>query len=618
MMFLRNGSAANPVREALRGSRGVFLAVALFSALVNILGLTGSFYMLQVYDRVLASRSVETLVAISLLAVGLFSLQGVLEVVRVQAMTRIGIAVERALLKPVHDLVMRLPLFGRPPAEVSQPVRDMEALRLFAGGAAPLALLDLPWMPLYLLLIWVLHPWLGVLTLGGMIILSFLTLMTERSLQEPNREATIAQARRQQVVESTWRHAEVLRAMGFGSAAARRFFDASTGIFAANQRISDVSGTLATLSRSFRTMLQSAILGLGAYLVIRGQMSGGAIIAASILSGRALQPVEMVIAHWKQFVAARQAHARLGEAMRLLGDEPRRIDLPLAHQVLSVENISVGAPGSRHPIVSQVRFQLRAGDGLAVIGPSGAGKSTLARALVGAMPVLEGTVRLDGAPLAHWPEASLGRLIGYLPQEIDLFDGTVAENIARLDPEADDEAVLAAAKAANVHDLVLRLPQGYATMLGEGGVNLSIGQRQRVGLARALYRDPFLVVLDEPNAHLDSEGEHALARAVAGIRARGGIVIAVSHRREIVGGLSHVAVVADGRIQAFGERDAILRQLAEAQAGAQRAARPVAAPISMGAKASGALQRQNIGPGPRSDAPASNPGEDKKAGGGER
>jgi len=564
--------ARNPFRAALRQSRGTFVAVALFSAVVNVLGLTGSFYMLQVYDRVLSSRSVETLVAISLLALGLFVLQGLLDVLRAQVMNRIGTRVERALLKPVHDLILRLPLFGRPAQEVTQPLRDMEAMRLFAGGPAPLALLDLPWTPLYLALIWTLHPWLGWLTLTGMAVLALLTAMTEFSLREPNRQATIAQAHRQEIAETSRRHVEVIHAMGFAALAARRFFSASADLFAANQRMADVSGTLATASRTFRTAFQSAILGLGAYLVIRGQMSGGAIIAASILSGRALQPVEMIIAHWKQFVAARQARNRLADAMRILENDDKRFDLPLAKNAVEVEDIVVAAPGSTLPILARVSFRLKAGDGLAILGPSGAGKSTLARALVGAWPTLAGEVRLDGAPLPQWPEASLGRLIGYLPQEIDLFDGTVADNIARLDPEADEAAIFAAAQAAQVHDLILRLPHGYATRLGENGHNLSVGQRQRIGLARALYRDPFLVVLDEPNAHLDTEGEQALAQALGRIRERGGIVVVVSHRKEILAAVNLLAIVADRHLQAFGERDAVLRQAA---ARAQPGPRPV-------------------------------------------
>lgn len=596
----------SPITEAMTRSRGPLAAVALFSGVVNILGLTGSFYMLQVYDRVLASRSVATLVALSGLALAMFALQGVLEIVRTQVLARVGARIERDLLKPVHDLLLRLPLIGRSPVEATQPVRDMETVRAFMASQAPIAFLDLPWMPFYLAFIFLLHPWLGVLSLAGMAVLIGLTFLSEGRLRAPSRDAAIAAGRRQQAADTTRRNFEVLRAMGFADRAAARFYRASGDFFAANQRMSDVGATLGSISKVFRMMLQSAALGLGAYLVLKGQMSAGAIIASSILIGRAMAPVEMAIGNWKQFVAARQARARLHELVAVLGHEPDMIDLPLAKDTLSVESVAVGPPGVRVPTLRNVRFLLKAGDGLAVMGPSGAGKSTLARALVGAWPALAGAVRLDGAPLEQWPAARIGQLIGYLPQDVELFDGSIAENIARLDPEASDAAIVAAAQAANVHDMILRLPQGYATMLGEGGHNLSVGQRQRIGLARALYGDPFLVVLDEPNAHLDQEGEVALSRAIARVRARKGIIVAVSHRRGILESVNLVAVVAEGEMKTFGPRDEVLRKLAEgaqqvSKAGqpAKTPARPSPGPMQTGAVFNGRM----AGAGPRAAMP---------------
>ncbi|KAF0227775.1 MAG: ATP-binding cassette subfamily C [Beijerinckiaceae bacterium] len=577
--MIRRRTSKSPIAEATARSRGPLFAVGLFSGVVNILGLTGSFYMLQVYDRVLASRSVATLVALSVLALALFALQGVLEIIRSQVLSRVGARIERDLLKPVHDLLMRLPMAGRSPVEATQPVRDMEAVRNFMSGQAPIAFMDLPWMPVYLGCIFLLHPWLGVLSVGGMAVLIGLTLLSEGRLKEPSREATLANARRQQAADTTRRNFEVLRAMGFEGRAAARFYSASGAFFTANQKMSDVVATLGGISRIIRMMLQSAILGLGAFLVLKGQMSAGAIIASSILSGRAMAPVEMAIGNWKQFVAARQARSRLQEMIALLGEEPELVDLPPASQMVQVESVAIGPPGSRMPILRNVSFTLKAGDGLAVLGPSGAGKSTLARALVGAWPTLSGSVRLDGAPLEQWPPARIGKLIGYLPQDVELFDGTIAENIARLDPDADDAMIVAAAQAANVHDMILRLPHGYSTMLGEGGQNLSIGQRQRIGLARALYGDPFLVVLDEPNAHLDQEGEVALSRAIAHIRARKGIIIAVSHRRGILESVNMVAVVADGELKAIGPRNEVLKKLAEGAAPAKGAGAPAPAPV---------------------------------------
>lgn len=615
----RQARPRGPISEAIARSRGVILTVAGFSGVVNILGLTGSFYMLQVYDRVLASRSVATLVAISLLALALFALQGLLEVVRSQVLSRVGVHIERDLLKSVHALVYRLPLTGRNAVEGTQPVRDMEAIRTFMASQAPIAFLDLPWMPIYLLLIFLLNPWLGVLALFGMAVLVTLALMTESQLREPTGAATSAGARRQQIAETTRRNFEVLRAMGFADRAASRFYRASGALFDASQRAADVSSTLGSISRVFRVMLQSAILGLGAYLVLRNEMSAGAIIASSILSGRSLAPVEMAIANWKVFVAARQARARLEELVRLMGEDATPIDLPIAEKSVQVDGLTIAPPGSRNPVVRNARLLLNAGDGLAVMGPSGAGKSTLARGLVGAWPALAGTVRLDGAPLDQWPIARIGQLIGYLPQEVELFDGTIAENIARLDPDAEDLAVVAAAKVANVHDMILRLPGGYSTALGEGGQNLSVGQRQRIGLARALYGDPFLVVLDEPNAHLDQEGEAALAVAIAAIRARKGIVVAVSHRSSILGGMNKIAIVGDGEIKAFGPRDEILKSLAEVtQAGKARAGgqqrpqggqpstvRPFPAPMQTGATMTGRMA--GAGPRPATPQPAPAP-----------
>lgn len=541
------------------------VAVAVFSAAVNLLGLTGSFYMLQVYDRVLASRSVETLAALSILTVGLFVLQGFLEIIRSQVTIRVGLTVERDLLKPVHELLVHLPRTGHTPAEATQPLRDVETIRTFLASPGPLALMDLPWAPFYLFVVFLLHPWLGVLSLFGMAALTAIAIVTERSIKRHSLELAQAAAKRHEAADSSRRHVEVLKAMGFTDRAAQRFFRASGAMFGASLRIADVSGTLGAVSRTIRTILQSAILGLGAYLVIRGQMSGGAIIAASILSGRALQPIDLTIAHWKGFVAARQARARLAAMLQTLPSLPHRHDLPLAHKQVAVQDIAVAAPAGRQPIIWNIRFNLKSGDGLAIVGPSGAGKSTLARAIVGAWPLLSGHVRLDGAPLEQWPEVSLGRMIGYLPQDIELFDGTIAENIARLDPSAKDEDVIAAARAANVHEMILRLPEGYATRLGEGGHNLSVGQRQRIGLARALYGDPFLVVLDEPNAHLDIEGEEALGQALRRVRERGGIIVTVSHRQGILANVNLVGVMKDGGLIEFGPRDVVLKKRSEAR-----------------------------------------------------
>lgn len=551
----------SPVGRILARSRPVAGAIILFSGVVNVLALTGSFYMLQVYDRVLASRSVSTLIAISLLALGLYALNAFLEVVRARVMTRVGMRLESDLLQPVHDLILRLPLAGRSAADATQPLRDMEALRLALSGQAPIAFIDLPWMPFYLAFVFMLHPVLGWTAMAGMGVLVGLTLLTEQRMRAPARASAGAAAKRFVVAEAARRNAEVIRAMGFGNRAAQRFYAASKDVQDSTGEAADISGTLGAISKILRMVLQSLVLGLGAYLVLQNQMSSGAIIAASIVVGRAIAPVELAIANWRLFTGAWQARERLDALIRHVEQQQDVMPLPLPKNELQVDGLTIAPPGQRQPVLRNARLTLKAGDALAILGPSGAGKSSLVRGLVGAWHALGGAVRLDGAPIEQYPVEAIGRIIGYLPQDVDLFDGTVAENIARLDPEASEEAIVAAAREAGVHDLILRLPNGYNTMLGEGGSTLSVGQRQRIGLARAMYGAPFLIVLDEPNAHLDQDGEAALALAVAAIRARGGIAIIVAHRSAILAQCNLVAWVADGEVKGFGPRDEMLQKI---------------------------------------------------------
>lgn len=581
----------SPIGQILARSRSVAGAIVLFSGVVNVLALTGSFYMLQVYDRVLASRSVSTLVALSLLCLGLFALNALLEVVRARVMTRVGSRLERDLLQPVHELVLRLPLAGRSAADSTQPLRDMEALRLALSGQAPIAFIDLPWMPFYLAFVFLLHPVLGWTAMVGMAVLVLLTLITEQRMRAPSRASATATAKRFVVAETARRNAEVIRAMGFGHWAARRFFAASQEVQDSTGEAADISGTLGAVSKILRMVLQSVILGLGAWLVIQNAMTAGAIIAASIIVGRAIAPVELAIANWRLFTTAWQARERLDALIRHIEQQKDVMPLPLPRRELEVDGLAIAPPGQRLPVLRNARFKLKAGDALAVLGPSGAGKSSLVRGLVGAWHPLAGAVRLDGAPIEQYQAEAIGQMIGYLPQDVDLFDGTVAENIARLDPDAPEEAIVAAAKAAGVHDLILRLPQGYNTMLGEGGSTLSVGQRQRIGLARAMYGDPFLIVLDEPNAHLDQEGEAALARAVAAIKARGGIAVIVAHRAAILAQCNLVALVSDGEVKGLGPREEMLRKL-----------RPSPAPIlQTGTQIRGRLSPGKDDPKPQPD-----------------
>jgi ATP-binding cassette subfamily C protein len=456
--------------------------------------------------------------------------------------------------------VVTLPLKGRTGSEGLQPLRDFDTVRSFLSGIGPTALFDLPWLPLYLGLCFILHPWLGVIALVGAIVLFGIALMTEIMSRRPLQEAVGHAGARQQQAEASRRNAEAIKAMGMAAPLARRWTAANDKYIMAHERAADASSGLGALSKVLRFLLQSLVLGTGAWLAILDMATPGVIIAASILTSRALAPIETAIAHWKAFLSARQSWRRLGELLTALPPEVEPMALPAPEQSMSVESVVIGIPGSREVIVSNVSFTLQAGDGLGIIGPSASGKSTLVRALVGVWPVLRGAIRLDGATLDHWSPAAFGAAVGYMPQAIELFDGTVAENISRFADKADPTDVVAAAKAAGAHDMILRLPEGYDTRTGEGAGSLSAGQRQRVALARALYGNPFLVVLDEPNSNLDSEGEAALTEAIKGIRERGGIVIVVAHRPSALAALDQVLVMRGGTMQALGPKDEVLRK----------------------------------------------------------
>jgi PrtD family type I secretion system ABC transporter len=450
-------------------------------------------------------------------------------------------------------------------------------VRSFLSGTGPTALFDLPWLPLYLGLCFLLHPWLGIIALVGALILFTLAVLTEVRSRKPLQEAVSHASARQAQAESSRRNAEAIRAMGMAAPLTRRWTEVNDKYLMAHERAADASGGFGAVSKVLRFLLQSIVLGAGAWLVILDKASPGVIIAASILTSRALAPIETTIAQWKSFLAARQSWRRLGELLAALPPEAEPMPLPAPRKTLAVEGIVIGIPGAREVIVSNVSFSLSAGDGLGVIGPSASGKSTLVRAIVCAWPVLRGAIRLDGATLDHWSPAALGASIGYMPQAIELFDGTVAENIARFSDNPDPAKVVAAAKAAGAHDMILRLPSGYDTRTGEGAGSLSAGQRQRIALARALYGDPFVVVLDEPNSNLDSEGEAALTEAIKGVRARGGIVIVVAHRPSALAALDQVLVMRNGTVQALGPRDDVLRKTLVPQPSAP--AKPAAATL---------------------------------------
>lgn len=560
-MLKRKDSQAIKVRTAfshVEGLRTVLIFLFVVSGVINVLALTGSFYMLQIYDRALASQSLPTLIALSLLAVTLYGFQGVLDISRSQILVRVGARVDEELAPVAHKVTIDMPRLGFSTTEAAERGRDVDVMRQFVSGHGLIALMDLPWMPLYLIFVYLLHPLLGLLCLGGAVVLAALTVATEFLTRKHAASAQKAQILRMQLSEMNARNADVIRAMGFVGHAVARFAKANRDHLDLQKRTSDVTGTLSGLSKVLRMILQSAVLGLGAYLVIKAEMSAGAIIAASVASARALAPVDMIIAQWKVITAARRSFNRLTDTLSVMEEAPARVTLPAPSRSLSVERLTVAAPNSGAVVLSDVSFEVAAGHTVGIIGPSGGGKSTLARALTGVWPQLRGSIRLDGADISQWSGDDLGRYVGYVPQDVALLDATVGENISRLDPEADGGAILAAAQAAGVHDLIVRLPEGYETRLGSSGTALSAGQRQRIALARALYGNPFLVILDEPNSNLDAEGEAALARAVTGVRERGGIAIVIAHRPSVLSAVDYVGVVQGGRLVAFGPRDEVL------------------------------------------------------------
>ena len=531
------------------------------SCMINLLYLTGSVFMLEVYDRVLPSRSIPTLVGLIILAGFLYMAQGVLDLIRGRILGRVGTALDEALNKRVFDTVVRLPLMAGNRTEGLQPLRDLDNVRSFLGGMGPSAFFDLPWLPFYLAICFAFHVMIGVTALVGALILVGLTIATEFMSREPAREAMSLAARRNDLASASRRNAEVLVSMGMAGRLNQRWSETNEKYLSGNQRASDVAGGLGAVAKVMRMMLQSAVLAVGAYLVIHQEATAGIIIAGSILSARALAPVDLAIAHWKSFVAARQSWTRLNRLLEQIPAQSMPTQLPPPSSRLAVEGVAVVPPGDQRVIVQDVNFVLEAGMGLGVIGPSGSGKSSLIRALVGVWQPARGKVRLDGAALDQWVSDMLGRHIGYLPQDVELFAGTIAQNISRFDPEATSDGIIAAAKEAGVHEMIIKMREGYNTQVGEQGTALSAGQAQRVALARALYGNPFLVVLDEPNSNLDTEGDEALTRAIRSARERGAIIVVVAHRPIGVEAVDQILVLRDGRMQAFGPKEQVLSQV---------------------------------------------------------
>lgn len=558
------GSKRKPAAElrgALASCKTAFIGVAVVSGLVNILYLTGSFYLLEIYDRVLSSGSIPTLIAISLLALMLYGFQGAFEVVRGRMLVRIAGTLDESLAGRIYRAMVRAPLKVRTRGDGQQAIRDFDQIRSFLSGSGPGAFFDLPWMPLYIVICFLFHPWIGYAAIFGVAVLIVLTILTNFLTEGPSKATSEAAAARDGLAQASQRNAEVIQAMGMMNRISEIWAQRNDEYRLQNRRNADVGNGLGAISKVFRMALQSGVLAVGALLVIYGEASPGIIIASSILTSRALAPVELAIANWRGFTAARQSWGRLRELLYHIPEPDYPLDLPAPKKELHAESLASGPPTVQKITIADVNFAVPAGSAMGVIGPSGSGKSSMVRAIIGLWPIHRGSVRLDGAALDQWHPDELGKHMGYLPQDVELFAGTIADNISRFSADATSEQIVAAARAAHVHDLILHLPDGYETEIGPHGAALSAGQRQRVALARALFGDPFLVVLDEPNSNLDAEGEQALTQAILGVRARGGVVVVVAHRPSALAGVDLVLTMQDGRQVAFGPKDEVLAQV---------------------------------------------------------
>ena len=542
--------------------RRSFYALAAFSGVINVMMLTPAVYMLQVYDRALVSRNITTLGMLTLLVVGLFLLMSALEMTRTRVLIRVGNCLDMALNRRIFSAAFERNL-SRAGGNPAQALQDLAQVRQFLTGNGLFAFFDAPWTPIYLLVCYLIHPWLGLVTMIGSLVLVGLAYLTEKATQKPLAEANQASLSSASYANNNLRNAEVIEAMGMLPAIGKRWYQGHLRILQMQTLASDRAALISSTGRFVRITLQSVILGTGALLAIEGKITPGMMIACSILTGRALGPVEQVIASWKQLLGCRLAWGRLNDLLQDYPQRPPSMSLQRPMGMLAVENVIAGAPGTTTSIVRGVSFSLVAGESLGIIGPSASGKSTLARLLVGVWPAQAGKVRLDGADIFTWNKAELGPWLGYLPQDVELFEGTLAENIARF-AEVDSDAVIRAARSSGVHDMILRFPQGYDTRLAADGTPLSGGQKQRIALARALYGEPNLVVLDEPNASLDDVGEKALVDALAELKARGATVILISHRPNVLCAVDKILMLRDGAVHMLGSRDEVFAALRKA------------------------------------------------------
>ncbi|MEO5587216.1 MAG: type I secretion system permease/ATPase [Novosphingobium sp.] len=552
--------------STIRKYRSAFVTVAILSAVLNVLLLSGSIYMMMVYDSVLPSHSLPTLFGLFAMITGAYLFQGFFEHMRSRILGDVGAAFDRQLSRRVQEAISTASLRGsRMPGDGLGIMRDVEQIRAYLSGSGPASLIDMPWVVFFILVLGLLNIWLGVVALVGALVLVGLTVLTDRITREPTARIAAVAGYRNGMAETLLRHAELFVALGMRGRMLDRWDSVNRLYLGSHEKLAHSIALVGGAAKVFRLFIQSAVLTVGALLVIEGSVSGGIIFASSILLGRALAPIDQVIANWRQFAMARQGWERLDNFLNAVPpSEVSPLELPRPSVQLSVEQLTVVPPGTQVIAVQNVTFSMLAGSALGIIGPSAAGKSSLGRALIGIWPAARGNLRLDGATLDQWSLDRLGAMIGYLPQTVELLDGTIAENIARFEPDASSDEIIAAAQTAGVHDLVLALPQGYNTPIGPDGANLSAGQRQRIGLARALYGDPFLVLLDEPNSNLDAAGESALQGAITAVKNRGGIALVIAHRPSVLAQVDFILVLQSGRADHFGPRDEVLKRIAAA------------------------------------------------------
>lgn len=570
---------SNELLASLRAHKSAFWGVAAFSGVINLLYLTPAIYMLQVYDRVLASRSETTLVVLTVLVLGLYALMGVLENFRSAVLIRVGNALDEVLSKRVFTAAFERNLRAGG-GNASQAMTDLTQLRQFFTGNGLFAFLDAPWLPIYLIVIFFFHPLLGWFSLIGAVLLVVLAVISDRVSKKPLSEANLVAVAANQYVNSNLRNAEVIEAMGMLPNLLRRWYLLQSKMLERQSFASDRAAVTVAVTKFVRLGLQSGILGLGAYLVIEGQSTPGIMIAASILMGRALAPVEMLIGSWKGFISAKASYERLLELLSQFPIRNEGMSLPRPKGIVTAENIYITPPRAQAAVIKGLNFSFGPAEIIGIIGPSASGKSTLARAMVGIWPTQVGKMRLDGVDIFQWNKLEVGPAIGYLPQDVELFDGTIAENICRFG-EADSEQVIAAARACGVHDMILHFPKGYDTPIGEAGGVLSGGQRQRIALARAIYGTPALIVLDEPNSNLDDLGEAALVSAVIEMKRKGSTVILITHRTSVLRAVDKLMLLREGQVNAFGPRDEVLKAIAASAQQAQQVAQAKMAQASL-------------------------------------